>query len=145
MFAPRSSVLAPRSFQLQVSLPPFALAPASFRFPALASLAARSALGAGREANLAVLLTARVAEGVLTPGLPRAARAVRAAAAAQWLSASCPDTKIRAACMSVVDATTADAREPVARTLTRLIEVNAPHLDGASKAELTALVRAVTG
>ena len=128
-----------------VSLPPFALTPAAFRFPALASLAARSALGAGREATLAVLLTARVVEGVLNSGLSRPARAVRAAAASQWLSASCPDAKVRAACISVVEATTDDAREPVARSLTRLVDANASYLDGASKAELAALVRAVTG
>jgi hypothetical protein len=128
---------------MQVSLPPFALIPPTFRFPALASLAARSALGAGREATLAVLLTARVAEGALT--LPRDARSARAAAAAQWLSAACPDAKLRAACISVVEATTDDAREPLARALTRVIDANASHLDGASKAELAGLVRAVTG
>jgi hypothetical protein len=128
---------------MQISLPPFALSPASFRFPALASLAARSALGAGREAALATLLTARVAEGVLT--LPRAARAERATAAAQWLGTSCPDARIRAACIAVVEATADDPREPLARALTRVIDANAAHLDVASKAELTALVRAVTG
>lgn len=128
---------------MHVSLPPFALTPATFRFQALASLAARSALGNGREAMLAMLLTARVAEGMLT--LPRASRVVRAAAASQWLSVSCPDAKIRAACISVVEATADDAREPLARALTRVVEANAAHLDGASKAELTALVRAVTG
>jgi hypothetical protein len=106
-------------------------------------LAARSALGAGRELALATLLTARVAEGVLS--LPRAARTVRAAAASQWLSASCPDNKVRAACISVVEATVDDAREPLARALNRVIDANALHLDAASKAELTALVRAVTG
>jgi hypothetical protein len=88
-------------------------------------------------------MTARIAEGALT--LPRAVRAGRAAAASQWLSASCPDAKLRAACISVVDATNDDAREPLARALARVIELNASHLDGASKAELTALVRAVTG
>jgi hypothetical protein len=127
---------------LQISLPPFALSQASFRFPALASLAARSALGAGREATLAILMTARVVEGVLT--LPTALRGPRAAAAIHWLSAACPDPKIRAACIAVIDTTTADDREPVARALTRVIEANGAQLDGASKAELTALARSVT-
>jgi hypothetical protein len=130
---------------LQVSLPPFAVAPATFRFPALATLASRSALGAGREAILSVLLTARLVDGAASGSLPRPAREQRAAAAAQWLGTACPDARIRAACLAVVDATADDAHEPLARGLSKLIEATAAHLDGASKAELAALVRDVTG
>jgi hypothetical protein len=93
---------------------------------------------------LAVLLTARVAEGGINPGLPRQARVERAAAAAHWLGTSCPDAKIRAACVAAIEASAEDDREPLAKALTRLIEVNGLHLDGASRSELTALVRDIT-
>jgi hypothetical protein len=130
---------------MQIPFPPFALEPASFRFPALAALAARSALGAGREATLSVLLVARIAESAVAGGVPRALRAGRGAAAVQWLNTSCPDPKIRAACLAVVESANDDAREPLAKALTRVLDANSSHLDGASKAELATLVRTVTG
>ena len=64
-----------------VSQPPYALAATPFRFPALASLAGRAALGGDREVALATYLAARLAHDTLPDrGLSQPIRAERATA-----------------------------------------------------------------
>jgi hypothetical protein len=126
--------------------PPYSLAPTDFRFPALAALGGRLSLGAGREAVVAVLLAARLAAGAVpaTP-LSRELRAARAAAAVQWLGATCPDARVRSACVAVADASAADAPLAIASALAKVIEVTSTHLDPAARAELTTLARIFDG
>src|SRR5512140_2779209 len=97
---------------LQPPAPPYALTAPAFRFPALAALAGGLPVGAGREAALAVLLVARLATGALPEGpLSRALRARRATAARHWIGATCPDVRVRGACLALADATAGDEPE----------------------------------
>lgn len=126
--------------------PPFAVAPATFRFRALASLAGRLPIGAGRETALAALLSARLAAGALPSAQhARPVRVARAAAMKQWLTAMCPDVKVRAACAVLADATAEDDPDGVVRALQRVIEVTAPHIDAAARAEFTSLASELRG
>ena len=126
--------------------PPFAVVPAAFRFPALAVLAGRLPIGAGRETVLAALLTARVATGSLPAHhVSQATRATRAAAAKQWLTAMCPDPKVRAACAALADSTAEDDPSGVARALQRVMEVTATYLDLGARSELAALASELRG
>ena len=131
---------------LRPPLPPFAVTPATFRFPALASLAGRLPIGAGRETALAALLAMRIAAGSL-PSAQHAqpVRVARAAAMKQWLTAMCPDAKVRAACAVLADTTAEDDPEAVVRALQRVMEVTAPHLDAAARAEITSLASELRG
>ena len=126
---------------LQPPRPPYALESPSFRFPAIAALAGRLPLGAGREPILAVLLAARIADVVTTPdALTPAVRKSRAAAAQQWLSATCPDGKVRAACVALADASISADGDAAARALVKVMEVTDGFLDGAARSELRALL-----
>jgi hypothetical protein len=125
---------------LRTTPPPYSLETPSFRFPALAALAGRLPLGSGRETALAVLLSARVAEGALTPGLLSASvRKARGAAAHQWLAATCPDAKVRAACTALVEAAATGDRAAIGKAVTRVMDVTAGHLDAAARSELRQL------
>ncbi|HKS06660.1 MAG TPA: hypothetical protein VJR92_10140 [Gemmatimonadaceae bacterium] len=121
--------------------PPYALESPAFRFPAIAALAGRLPLGAGREPILAVLLAARIAGVVTDPGtLSPSVRKARAAAAQQWLSATCPDGKVRAACVALADASVAADRDVAAAALVKVMEVTDGFLDSASRSELRGLL-----
>jgi hypothetical protein len=147
------SLLTPRSpaFYLSAVLqppssPPGAVQTIRFRFPALAALAGQLPVGAGREAALAALLSARMAAGAALPSpLPAALREVRAAAARHWLQGSCPDAKVRAACSALAEATAGDAPEGVASALARVMEVTAPNLDTAARLEFGTLIAVFRG
>jgi len=52
-------------FAVLFAAPPYALAPTSFRFPALAALAGRAPLGGQREVVLAAYVVARLAHDTL--------------------------------------------------------------------------------
>jgi hypothetical protein len=119
--------------------PPYSVENAEFAFPALAALMGRLPLGAGREAMLAALLAARLAAGAIPGNLPVAARRQRAASAAHWLRAMCPDAKVRVACTALADATGGDAPESVAKALQTVIDVTAGQLDTAARSELAGL------
>jgi hypothetical protein len=116
---------------------PYALTPPSFRFPALAALTGRLPLGAGREAVMAVLLSARIAgDADGSSPISAGARRARAAAAHQWLAASCPDARIRAACTALTDASVAGDPAALAEALARVMEVTAGYLDAGARSEL---------
>jgi hypothetical protein len=160
--SPRFSIIAPRSSQraplslraflreirrvLRTPRPPYALESPRFPFPALAGLAGRLPLGAGREPVLAVLLTARIASGTgSATTLSAPARKARAAAANQWLSATCPDTKIRAACAALAETSVTDDRTATANALAKVMEVTDGFLDAAARTELRAMLAVFQG
>ena len=127
---------------LRPPAPPYALATTAFRFPALAALAGRLPLGSGREAVLAALIAARLAAGATPPSpLDRTRRTARAVAAQQWLHATCPDPRVRAACSALADATAGNVGDSVAQALQRVMEVTAPHLDQGARSEILAIIR----
>jgi len=120
-------------------LPPFALAPTSFRFPALATLAGRAALGGHREVALAVYLGARLAHDTLPErGLPQPLRATRTANARTWLSNLALPQPIRPALARLVDAS-AGSPASAAEAVRAVIAVTADFLDQHARLELDRL------
>ena len=128
------------------SPPPYSLAPAAFRFPALAALAGRAALGGERESALAVMLAARLAAAMLPPdALAEALRAERARAAKVWLSSLALPAGVRPALVRVLEASAGESTGALATALERAADAVSGVLDAASSAELNALTRALRG
>lgn len=127
----------------QPPLPPYALAPARFRFPALASAAGRAAIGHGREVALATYVVARLVDDTRPErGLAEAARSARAQAARAWLAALALPANLRVPLARLVDATGTEAgalRAP----LEGVITLTAPFLETAALSELQRLATAV--
>lgn len=122
-----------------VSQPPYALASTPFRFPALASLAGRAALGGDREVALATYLAARLAHDARADrGLSQPVRAERAVSAKSWLATLSLPASIRAALARLVEASAADANG-VAGALRAVITATSSRLDPAARLELTRL------
>ena len=121
-------------------VPPYTLAPTTFRFRALASLAGRAPLGGARETALASYVVARLALGLL-PGAPLALedRVVRAAAARTWLASLALPAPLRAPLVKVIESTRHDSRPAVAAALVTVADVAASYLDGPALAELRGL------
>jgi len=119
-----------------VSQPPYALAPTPFRFPALASLAGRAALGGDREVALATYLAARLADDALADrGLSEPVRAERAASAKTWLSTLSLPAAIRTSLARLVEASGAEP-PGIAPALRSVLAATTSRLDQASRAEL---------
>jgi hypothetical protein len=119
-----------------VSQPPYALAPTPFRFPALASLAGRAALGGDREVALATYLAARLADDALADrGLSQPVRAERAASAKTWLSTLSLPAAIRTSLARLVEASGAEP-PGIAPALRSVLAATTSRLDQASRAEL---------
>jgi hypothetical protein len=126
--------------------PPYALAGTEFPFRALAALAGRAPLGGAREAALAVLMAARLADAMLPPtALSIASRRVRAEGARHWLSTIALGAPIRAAITRVVDATAIDDPHGAAVALGKATEVAAGYLDRGSRRELERLSARLKG
>ena len=120
--------------------PPYALAPTTFRFRALAALAGRAPLGGGRETALASFVVARLAVGCLPESaLPLEDRTVRAAAARTWLASLALPVPVRAPLVKVIESTRHDSRSAVAAAIVTVTDVAASYLDGPALAELRAL------
>ncbi|HEX2778994.1 MAG TPA: hypothetical protein VHM30_05830 [Gemmatimonadaceae bacterium] len=119
-------------------VPPYALAPAPFRFRALAQHAGRAALGGPREATLACYVVARLAVPFL-PGneLPAEDRATRASAARTWLASLALPAPLRAPLTRAIDASRGEAAAASAALVT-VAEAAASYLDGPALAELRA-------
>ena len=123
-----------------VSQPPYALAATPFRFPALASLAGRAALGGDREVALATYLAARLAhDGLADRGLSQPIRAERAVSAKSWLATLSLPAAIRTALARLVEASGGEARG-IAPALRAVIAAASGRLDPASRLELNRLV-----
>ena len=120
--------------------PPYALAPTTFRFRAIAALAGRAPLGGGRETALAFFVVARLAVGCLPEtALPAEDRAVRAAAARTWLASLALPVPVRAPLIKVIESTRHDSRAAVAVAIVTAADIAASYLDGPALAELRAL------
>ena len=123
-----------------LAAPPYALAPTSFRFPALAALAGRAPLGGQREVVLAAYVIARLAHDTLAErGLSTETRADRAAHARTWLATLALPATARAALQRSIDASAAEPRA-VADTIGGVIKAVDGFLDPASRLELAQLV-----
>lgn len=129
---------------MPIAHPPYALAPTSFRFAALAALAGRAAIGGHREVALAVYVAARLADDMRTDhGIAPAVRAERAGHARTWLSALAPlPTTVRPAVQKLIDAT-AGAPPAAAAAARAVIAVTADFLDSAARLELDQLANAL--
>lgn len=125
---------------MQPALPPYALTPTAFRFPALAALAGRAPLGGHREVALATYLVARLAQDVLADnGVSDSARTERAAGAKNWLSTmGALPAPVRAPMTKAIDASTGSAAA-AADALRNVISVTASYLDSRSRSELDQL------
>lgn len=120
--------------------PPYALAPITFRFRALAALAGRAPLGGERETALASYVVARLAVGCLpTVALPLEDRGTRASAARTWLASLALPVAVRAPFVKVIESTRADDRPAVAAAIVTAAEIAASYLDGPALAELHTL------
>ena len=124
------------------TLPPYALAAPTFRFPALASLAGRRPLGGEREMALAVFVGAHLAAGALPPAsLPASLRATRATAARSWLTALALPAPLRPLLSRLLDATARDDFATLATALAGVVTAADKVLDPASRRELETLGR----
>jgi hypothetical protein len=120
---------------------PYALAPTTFRFSALASLAGRAPLGGPREVALAVYLMARLGHDVLPEqGLAQQTRADRATHARSWLSTVALPAAVRPALAALVDAS-AGSRSSAGTALRDVVTATQAFLDRPSLAELDGLVK----
>ena len=120
--------------------PPYALAPTTFRFRALAALAGRAPLGGGRETALASYVVARLAVACLPESaLPLEDRTVRAAAARTWLASLALPVPVRAPLVKVIESTRHESRQAVAAAIVTVADVAASYLDGPALVELRAL------
>lgn len=120
--------------------PPYSLAPATFRFRALATTAGRAPLGGAREAGLACYVGARLAAGLLPPiELSDDERVTRAAAARVWLASLALPPAIRTPVVKLIDATRAATRAQTGAALVTVAEAAASYLDGPALAELRSL------
>jgi hypothetical protein len=124
--------------------PPYALAPTSFRFPALASLAGRTPLGGQREVAIATYVAARLADDSLPArGLADAVRVERVSGAKSWLANLALPAPVRPALVRLVEATAAGHAE-IAEALRGVITVTANLLDTKARLELDQLVAALS-
>lgn len=126
--------------------PPFALASPQFLCPALAQLAGRAPLGGGREVALACYVGARLAATLLPAhALPPAVRVARAGATRTWLATLSLPAALRIPSARLVDASAGDDRDVLATALERVAALAAEQLDGAARAEMESLARAIRG
>lgn len=129
--------------------PPYGVAAVpAFGFRALAALAARSAIGGGREIALACLLGARLTTAARPPyRLTAEQRRARAGHAQAWLTTLALPAEARAAVARLFDGTAAPSPSPaaLADALRQVVEAAGPLLDDPARAELAALGRALDG
>ena len=121
------------------TIPPYALAPTTFRFPALAALAGRAPLGGQREVALATYLAARLAHDALPGrGLAAEARAQRAGGAKNWMATLTLPSAVRPALAKLIEAS---AGQPagLAEAVRNVISVTANFLDSHARLELEQL------
>jgi hypothetical protein len=124
---------------VQPAQPPYALAATAFRFPALAALAGRSAIGGQREVALATYLTARLAQDTLPErGVSPEARMERAANAKNWLATLSLPAAVRPALARLVELS-AGSPEFAAQGVRNVTAVTANFLDSGARLELDQL------
>jgi hypothetical protein len=125
---------------LPLTAPPYALAPTSFRFPSLASLAGRAPLGGQREVVLAAYVVARLAHDTLaTRGVSAETRADRATHARTWLATLALPAPARSALQRSIEASAVGQAE-AAEATEAVIKAIDSFLDSRSRLELAQLV-----
>jgi hypothetical protein len=123
--------------------PPFSLAPATFRFRAIASLAGNAPLGGHRESILACYVVGRLAAGLLLPyRLDTSAVRTRAGHVKSWLGSHALPPLCRTACAKIVDGVGRGDRAQIGTGLTELTQTLSPYLDTMAMAEMNGLIRA---
>jgi hypothetical protein len=131
---------------VQPNLPPYAVPPTEFRFPALAALAGRAQLGGDREVALALYLAARLVQDASGPAaLSDAARADRAAAAKTWLSTLALPAAIRPPIARLVENSAAADTSSLHDDLRAVVASARGYVDIQSQAELDRLTKALGG
>jgi hypothetical protein len=122
------------------SVPPYSLAPAPFRFRAIALHAGHAPLGGPREATLACYVGARLVSAFL-PGaeLPAGERGVRASAARTWLASLALPPSLRVPFTRLVESSRGDDPAVAGAALVTVADAAASYLDGPALAELRAL------
>ena len=127
-------------FAVLLAAPPYALAPTSFRFPALAALAGRAPLGGQREVVLAAYVVARLAHDTLAErGVSPETRIDRAAHARTWLATLALPAPARAALQRSIEASAAESRA-AAEAMTGVMKSIDTFLDPPSRMELGQLI-----
>ncbi|MGH7688491.1 MAG: hypothetical protein ACREN3_02710 [Gemmatimonadaceae bacterium] len=132
---------------MPVPLPPYAVVPPAFPFPALAAGAGRAPLGGEREVLLACFVAARLASDTLETGggaVPPSLRRTRARGARIWLGALAVPGGVRGPVGKLIDATATDDSDGLRHALLAVIGVTAEYLDPASRSDLERLAQALT-
>ena len=124
---------------MQPTLPRYALAPISFPFRQLATLAGRAPIGGAREVALACFLAARLAGDRLAAPLPDVPRATRGTGARGWLSTVTLPTPVRAPLARCLELSVAGSTAELGAAVTVLAAAAALYLDPAARAELEML------
>jgi hypothetical protein len=87
------------------------------------------------------MMVTRLAMGMREPHpLPLEARRLRASGVRGWLTALAVPTKLRAALQQALSASAEDDRAAMAEALEAVVDLTAPHMDRAARAELSQLV-----
>jgi hypothetical protein len=127
-------------------LPPYAVAPPAFPFPALATGAGHASLGGDREVILACFVAARLVHDALDSSagpVPPSLRRARARGARTWLGSLAVPTGVKGPMAKLVDASAADDPAALRNALASVITVTAAHLDSGSRSELHHLAQAL--
>ena len=120
--------------------PPYTLTAPAFAFRALASLAARAALGGPRETALATLIAARLVAGAAPPiSLAPPLRIARADAARVWLSSVTLPSPVRATIAKLVDASAGNDERLIVASLAKVTDITAPMMTRGARLELDRL------
>lgn len=123
-----------------LSSPPYALAPATFRFRGLISLAERLPLGGEREVVLATFLAARLLwDGSGEEPLEGSLRRARAQNARTWLPTLALSQNFRPAFQALFDLLASDDRTALVTAWDRVASTVARLLDGPARNDLKAV------
>ncbi len=141
--------MEPRARQIgrvPAPLPPYAVVPPAFPFPALAAGAGHAPLGGDREVMLACFVAARLAYDALDTGagpVPPSLRRTRARGARTWLGSLAVPATVRGPIGKLIEASAADDSGALHRALVAVIGVTAAYLGAASRSDLERLAQAL--
>jgi hypothetical protein len=125
---------------LPLASPPYALAPVQFQFADLATLAARAPVGGEREAVLACITLARLAEALLPPvELSLELRRERAEAARIWLLSLPLEPALRTLLLRAINSSASATRHEMAAEVDLVRERLEQITDARSTGELQRL------
>ncbi len=132
--------------ELVITLPPYALAPVTFRFRALVALAERLPIGGEREVVLATFVTARLLwDWSGEDAFPLAATQARALGSRQWLQSVPMNPGVRGVFQQVIDSVIANDRDAVAAAWERALTQTSRAVEGAARSDFKALSARLRG